>query len=334
MSKVVRFHELGGPEVMTIEDETALPPGADEVQIDVRAIGLNRAESMFRRGVYMEQPKLPSRIGYEISGVVRAVGPNVTGFKAGDAVSTVPGYSQGQYGSYAEIATVPAMHVVAKPEALSFEQGAAVWMQYFTAYGALIDIAKLGAGDAVVITAASSSVGIASIQIARSVGATPIATTRTGAKRAALMQAGAAAVVATEEDDVPAAIMAASGGKGARIVFDPVGGPMADKLAAGMGRDTTGKGSIYFIYGGLSPEPTPFPVGPAFMTGLSMRAYTLLEIIGDAERFARGKKYVLDGLASGAFKPVIAKTFKFDQIVEAHRYLESNEQIGKIVVTV
>ena len=334
MSKVVRFHELGGPEVLKIEDEAAIPPGPDEVQIDVRAIGLNRAEAMFRRGVYMEQPQLPSRIGYELSGVVRAVGPGVTEFKAGDAVSTIPGYSQSQYGAYAETVIAPLKHVVAKPDALSFEQAAAVWMQYFTAYGALIDIAKLGAGDAVVITAASSSVGIASIQIARQVGATAIATTRTGAKRTALMEAGAAAVIATEEDDVPAAIKAASGGKGARIVFDPVGGPMAEKLAAGMARDTTGKGTIYFIYGGLSPEPTPFPTGAAFMTGLSMRAYTLLEIIGDDARFARGKKYVLDGLASGAFKPVIAKTFKFDQIVEAHEYLESNEQIGKIVVTV
>jgi len=334
MSKVVRFHELGGPEVLKIEDEAAVAPGTGEVQIDVRAIGLNRAEAMFRRGIYMEQPKLPSRIGYEVSGMVRAVGPGVTEFKAGDAVSTIPGYSQNQYGSYGEIIIAPVKHVVAKPEALSFEQAAAVWMQYFTAYGALIDIAKFGAGDAVVITAASSSVGLAAIQIARQVGATAIATTRTGAKRTALMEAGAAAVIATEADDVPAAIMAATGGKGARVVFDPVGGPMVDKLAAGMGRDTTGRGTIYFIYGALSTEPTPFPTGVSFMTGMSMRAYTLLEIIGDDERFARGKKYVLDGLASGAFKPVIAKTFEFDRIVEAHQYLESNEQIGKIVVTV
>lgn len=329
MSKVVLFHELGGPEVLKLEEETPRLPGSAEVQLEVRAIGLNRAEAMFRRGGYMEQPSLPSRIGYEVSGVVRAVGPGVTAFKVGDPVSTVPGYSQGKYGGYAEMAVVPADVLVPKPEALSFEQAASVWMQYMTAYGALIDIAQLGANDAVVITAASSSVGLAAIQIARHVGATPIATTRSGAKRAALLEAGAAAVVATDEDDVPAAIMAATGGKGARVVFDPVGGRTVLKLAAGMAQS-----GILFQYGGLSGEETPFPTMASFGNRLSMRSYTLLEIIADPVRRERAVRYVLDGLQSGALTPKIAKTFTLDQIVEAHRYLEGNEQIGKIIVTV
>ena len=328
MSKVVRFHELGGPEVLKIEDEAPQQPGPGEAQVEVHAIGLNRAEAMFRRGIYMEQPSLPSRIGYEVSGIVRAVGPGVASFKPGDAVSTIPGYSQSKYGSYAEVALVPADALVAKPEALSFEQAASVWMQYMTAYGALVDIAHLGVGDAVVITAASSSVGLAAIQIARHAGATPIATTRTGAKRAALLEAGAAAVIATEEEDVAAAIMAASGGKGARVVFDPVGGRTVLKLAAGMAQS-----GILFQYGALSGEETPFPTMASFGNRLSMRAYTLMEVITDPQRRARGVRYVLDGLASGALAPKIAKTFTLDQIVEAHRYMEGNEQIGKIVVT-
>ncbi len=118
MTKVVRFNELGGPEVLKIEDESARAPGAGEVQLEVRAIGLNRAEAMFRRGQYFEQPSFPSRIGYEVSGVVRAVGPDVTSCKPGDAVSTVPGYAQGQYGSYTEIAVVPASSIVMKPGAV------------------------------------------------------------------------------------------------------------------------------------------------------------------------------------------------------------------------
>ncbi len=329
MSRVVRFHEMGGPETLKLEEETPRQPGPGEAQLEVRAIGLNRAEAMFRRGMYMEQPSLPSRIGYEVSGIIRAVGPDVSGFSVGDAVSTMPGYSQTRYGSYAEIALVPADVLVAKPDALSFEQAAAVWMQYMTAYGALIDIAQLAADDAVVIPAASSSVGLAAIQIARRAGAIPIATTRTAAKRAALLEAGAAAVVATEEDDVPAAILAASGGKGARVVFDPVGGRTVLKLAAGMAPS-----GILFQYGGLSGEETPFPTMASFGNRLSMRAYTLLEIVTDPARRARGVQYVLDGLASGALTPKIAKIFTLDQIVEAHRYLEGNEQIGKILVTV
>ncbi len=329
MSKVVRFHEMGGPEVLKLEEETPPQPGPGEAQLEVRAIGLNRAEAMFRRGIYLEQPSLPSRIGYEVSGIVRAIGPDVTEFRVGDAVSTIPGFSQSRYGSYAEIALVPANVLVPKPDALSFEQAASVWMQYMTAYGALIDIAHLGADDAVVIPAASSSVGLAAIQIARHAGAIPIATTRTGAKRAALLEADAAAVVATEEDDVPAAIMAASGGKGARVVFDPVGGRTVLKLAAAMAPS-----GILFQYGGLSGEETPFPTMASFGNRLSMRAYTLLEIVNDPERRARGVQYVLDGLASGALAPKIAKTFTLDQIVEAHRYLEGNEQVGKILVAV
>ncbi len=329
MSKVVRFYELGGPDVLRLEDETPQQPGPGEAQIEVRAIGLNRAEAMFRRGIYMEQPSLPSRIGYEVSGIVRAVGPDVTSFKPGDAVSTIPGYSQSKYGGYAEVVLAPVDVLVAKPAALSFEQAASVWMQYMTAYGALIDIAHLGAGDAVVITAASSSVGLAAIQIARHVGATPVATTRTGAKRAALLEAGAAAVVATEEDDVPAAIMAATGGTGARVVFDPVGGRTVLKLAAGMAQL-----GILFQYGVLSGEETPFPTMASFGNRLSMRCYTLMEIVTDPQRRARGVQYVLDGLASGALTPKIAKTFPLDHIVEAHHYMEGNEQIGKIVVTV
>ena len=110
----MRFHEMGGPEVLKLEEETPQLPGPGEAQLEFRAIGLNRAEAMFRRGVYLEQPSLPSRIGYEVSGVIRAVGPEVTGFRVGDAVSTIPGYSQTRYGSYAEIALVPASVLVPK----------------------------------------------------------------------------------------------------------------------------------------------------------------------------------------------------------------------------
>lgn len=334
MSKVVRFHELGGPEVMKLEDETPRDPGPNEVQIEVRAIGLNRAEAMYRLGHYFEQPVFPSRIGYEVSGVVRAVGTGVTTCKPGDAVATIPGYSQNQYGAYAEVSIAPAGHVVVNSPGQSFEEAAATWMQYGTAHGALIDIGRLGAGDAVVIVAASSSVGLAAIQIARMVGATPIAATRTGAKRAALLEAGAAAVVATAEDDVPAAIMAATGGKGARIVFDPVGGPTVMKLAAGMGRDPSGKPALYFIYGGLGGGESPFPAMDSWRTGLSMRSYSAMEIWSDPARMAESQRFVLGGLASGALKPKIARTFTLDRIVDAHHYMESNQQVGKIIVTV
>src|SRR6516225_2902002 len=138
MARVVRFHKIGGPEVLQIEDVSVLPPGKGEVQIKVKAIGLNRAESMFRRGQYLESPKFPARLGYEAAGAVSAVGPGVQGFKVGDTVSTIPSFSQNEYGVYGELANAPVRAVTSHPALLSWEAAAAVWMQYITAYGALI----------------------------------------------------------------------------------------------------------------------------------------------------------------------------------------------------
>lgn len=329
MPKVVRFHETGGPEVLRIEDLPVTDPGPNEVRIKVEALGLNRAEAMFRYGQYLEAPKLPSRLGYEAAGVVDAVGSGVTGFKQGDVVSVIPAFSMTTHGVYGEFAVVPAAAVAKSPPSLSAVEAAAIWMQYLTAYGALIDIGQLKAGESVIITAASSSVGLAAIQIARMVGATPIATTRTSAKKEAIQKAGATHVIATEEEDLVAEVLKITGGAGARLVFDPVGGPFVEKLAA-----ATARKGIIFLYGALDPKPTPFPLFAALGKALCLRGYTLFELTSDPARFERSKEFVTRGVASGQLKPIIAKTFKLDQIVEAHRYLESNQQIGKIVVTV
>lgn len=329
MSRIVRFHKIGGPEVLQLENIEVPPPGPGEVRIKVKALGLNRAESMFRSGRYLAEPKFPSKLGYEASGVVESIGSGVTGFAPGDVVSVVPPTDQGKYGVYGEIATVPAQFVVKHPPSLSFIEAAAVWMQYMTAYGALIDIAAIKKGDFVVIPAASSSVGLAAIQLCNQVGAIPIATTRRSDKKKALKDAGAAHVIATEEEDLAAKLKEVTGGKGARVVFDPVGGKTVLALAEGMSHH-----GILFQYGALSPEPTPFPLFAALSKSLTMRGYVLFEITSDPIRFDKAKKYILEGLSSGKLKPIIAKTFSLDEIVESHRYLESNQQIGKIVVTV
>ena len=329
MPRAVRFHRIGGPEVLQIDTVDVPAPASGEVRINVKALGLNRAEAMFRSGQYLEQATLPSRLGYEAAGIIESVGPGVEGLKAGDAVSTIPAFSQGKYGVYGDVAVVPAAAVAKHPPSLSWTEAAAIWMQYLTAYGGLIDIAKLTGEDTVLIPAASSSVGIASIQIAKMVGATPIALTRQDDKRDALTRLGASHVIATEKQDLVAEVQRLTQGKGARVVFDPVGGPTVAKLMAALAPR-----GILFQYGALSTEPTLLPLMDLLGKSLTIRGYVLFEITSDAARLERAKKFVIDGLASGKLKPVIAKTFPLTEIVEAHRYLESNQQIGKIVVTV
>ncbi len=329
MPRVVRFHQTGGPEVLTIEDEPLTEPGEGEVRLKVEAIGLNRAEVMFRNGEYLEEAVFPSRLGYEAAGVIDAVGPGVSEVAVGDRVSTIPAFSIGRYGVYGDSAVVPVHAVAAYPDSLSAVEGAAIWMQYMTAFGAMIEFGHLQQDQFLLIPAASSSVGLAAIQVARSVGAVPIAVTRGADKKAFLEEAGAEHVIVTNDEELVRRVEDITDGKGVNMTFDPVGGPMVEQIAT-----ASAHGAIIFEYGALSPEPTPFPLFPALAKGLTMRGYTLFEIVQDPERMARGKKFVYDGLASGALKPLIDSTFTLDNIVEAHRYMESNRQKGKIVVTV
>ena len=327
MSKVVRIHEQGSPDVLRIEDVQVGAPGPGELRVRIEAIGLNRSEAAFRAGQYPVKPKFPTLMGYEACGIVEALGDGVTGFKAGDRVCVLPTYRLGEYGVYAEVAIVPARSVIPAPPGLSSIEAASIWMQYFTAL-AILEVTHATVGDFVIIRAASSSVGLAAIQLANWAGATPIAATRKSDKRQALLDQGAKHVIATEESDLVAEVMKITDGKGARIVFDPVGGPYVQTLAEAMAVDGT-----LFIYGGLSGQPTMHPHWPAAFKNLSIRGWVASTIWNHPERFARNQLLILRGLADGKLKPVIAKTFRLDQIVEAHRYLESNQQMGKIVVT-
>ena len=328
MSRVVRFHEHGGPEKLRLEELDVGDPGSGEVRIRVEAIGLNRSEAMFRAGAYIQVSKFPSLIGYEGVGIVEALGADVQGFSAGERVCVMPTYRLGEYGLCGERAIVPARSLITPPPGLTVVEAASIWMQYFTAL-AIYEVAHARVGDAILIRAASSSVGLAAIQLANWAGAVPIAATRTSAKMTALKANGAKHVIATEESDLVAEVQRITGGKGARIVFDPVGGPDVETLAQAAAEE-----GIIILYGGLSGRPTPYPHWPAALKGLSLRGWVASSIWNKPERLTRNRDLILHGLADGRLRPVIAKTFPLREIVEAHRYLESNQQVGKIVVTV
>jgi NADPH:quinone reductase-like Zn-dependent oxidoreductase len=326
MSKIVRFHATGGPEVLTLDDIEVREPGQGEIRIRTRALGVNRADAMLRSGNLVE---LPSGIGWEASGEVDAIGPDVEGFTVGDAVSMIPSFRATDYPIHGELAIAPATAVVKHPDTLSWEQAAALWGQYLTAYGALIETAALQAGDTVLIPAASSSVGLAAIQIARSVGARPVALTRSSAKRRRLLDEGAEAVFVTGEEDMVTRVNELTDGHGARVIFDPVGGPA---LAGLIG--AAAPGGTVILYGALSSEATTLPVLQVIGKSLTIQGYKVFDLTTDVERRKVAVDWVLDGVARKILRPVIDTTFPLEDIVEAHRRLESGSQVGKIVVTV
>jgi len=336
-SKIVRFEKFGGPEVLNIEELPVEPPKAGEVQLKVQAIGLNRADALFRSGNYLEQPKFPSRIGVEAAGIVEALGSGVAQVRLGDRVSVAPGQSIGRYGTYGETAIVPASSVVPYPENLTPSEAASVWVQYLTPYFAFVDMASIQPGQTVLITAASGGSGVGSIQMARLLGATVIATTRSAEKEKALLEAGAQHVIVTGNKNLALRVMELTGRKGADVIFDPIAGPSLPSLA-----EAVAWGGQIILYGALDSVDTPYPLLTAFARNFSLRTYLLYNYCGlpdlrlprNEEAFQRATKFIRQNLTEGKLKPIIAKTFPLSLVREAHQYMESNQQLGKIVLAI
>ncbi|WP_371784359.1 zinc-dependent alcohol dehydrogenase family protein [Streptosporangium subroseum] len=326
MAVHVRFDTLGGPEVLTLREMEVGEPGVGELRIRVEAIGLNRAEVMFRRGHYLYQPNLPSGLGYEAAGVVEAVGADAGDFAVGDTVSVVPAFDLNDYGTYGDHVLVPAAATVHRPAEIDPVTSSAVWMAYVTSYGAFAADGGVRPGDAVLITAATGGVGLAAIQVANRIGAVSIATTRSRDKKQRLLDAGAAHVIVTDEEDLAERVKEITGGRGVRTAFDPIGGPGAATIASAVA-----PGGTLVIYGMLDPRPVPdlqsFPE-------LNVGFFLITDAAKDPAWLRRAVAFVNEGLTAGAFTPVIDRTFDLTEIVEAHRYMESSAQVGKIVVTV
>lgn len=328
MAKIVRYAENGGPEVLRVEDGDAGRPGKGEVLLAVEAIGLNRAEAAQRGGHYIVQPPLPARLGQECAGTILAIGPDVTGWAVGDQVSTLPAGRPGNYGCYASETLWPATSLLRRPDGLDAKQAAATWVAFFTAWGGLVEAGRLSAGEAVVIPAASSSVGLAAIQVARDLGAIPIAATRGGTKLREIEAAGAAHIIVTGEQDIVAEVKRFTGDCGAPLIFDPVAGGFAETLTECLADE-----GMLIIYGGMSNEPFILPRHAAIRRNLTVRGYNFFGLVADRKRRETVGATITERLLDGRFAMPIAETFALDDVVEAHRALERNEHVGKIVIT-
>ena len=328
MGRKIIFGEFGGPEVLRLIEAPDEEPIEGEIRLRIRAIGLNRTELTLRSGRSPRRPTLPSRIGFEAAGEIDALGSGVEGFAIGDRVALVPTYGPSQFGLYADTSVAPARSLVKLASGVSFEDAAATWVAFGTAWSGLVDAGTLRASQTVAITAASSSVGLAAIQIAKSLGAKTIAITRSSSKSEALRESGADAVVVSEKGGVDEELLRLTDGRGADLILDAVGGPSLSQLMKG-----TREGGQLLLYGALATEPTTVSPFDLFGRNITLRGFALPRIAADAAKFRSMVDFISQGLIEGSLKPRIARTFDIAEIADAHRYLERGEQFGKVVVT-
>ncbi|MEU3510861.1 zinc-dependent alcohol dehydrogenase family protein [Streptomyces longwoodensis] len=324
MSRVVVFDEFGGPEVLRVVEQEPAEPAIGEVRVRMEAFAVNPLDLMMRSGASPAPVPLPhSRLGVEGTGVIDALGPQATGWRVGEPVLLAAVADASAQGSYAEYVTVPAGRVVRRPAGFGVAEAAAVWVAFSTAYGALVEKARMRPGDHVLVTAASGAVGRVALQIARRIGAVPLAVTRHAARKHELLAAGAAAVVATDQEDIAEAVAHHSGGTGADLVLDLVGGPGLNEVAA-----AARPGATLVVAGFLDPRPTPLPAGPSLTThGYRSFEHTLDPVV--VQRMA----FLDAGVRLGALRPAVDDVaFSLDTVVEAHRRLESGLHGGRKVV--
>ncbi|MCP1197277.1 zinc-dependent alcohol dehydrogenase family protein [Acetobacter senegalensis] len=325
--RIVRFNEFGDANVLQIKHEDLPQPGPGEVLLRVEAIALNRAEIMVREGRYLWNPNFPAKLGFEAAGIIEAIGPDVDPEWLGVICSSIPNFSPMDYGVYGDVAILPVGSLGIYPASLSFEQGAALWAQYLTAWGGLVYVAKIRPADVVLITAASSSTGIAAIDLVKAEGGISIAVTRTAVKRDELFAQGADHVIVSDEEDLVARVEEITSGAGVQIAYDPIGGPM---LALMM--DVIAKKGIIVSYGMLSSEPTVLPLFEGFLKYATIKTYDIHEVYDDPSLLATAVGYVTERVKNGQFVPRISTIFPLSNIVEAHKAMEASNHIGKIVV--
>ncbi len=326
------------PEILLFDDDRRLrvhdlpapTPLRDEVVYAVEAFALNRADILFLNDAHYSVARLPSRICSEACGVVTAVGPDVTGIAIGDRVTSIPFHNTRvtDHGVAGQVAVTPADYLMPWPTTLTAVEACSVTMQYLTAYYPLVEIAKVGPDDWVLVTAASSSAGLAAIQIARHQGAGVIAQTRTDDKTSALLSAGAHRAVASDREDLGAAILETTSGRGVRVVYDPIAGRFIDRYA-----EALAYGAMIFQYGVLESPRIEADLVAMVRKKATIWPHSLFNHVNDPAELQRGKEFLSGILESGTMRPIIDTVFPWSHVHDAFDYLHGTAHIGKIVVS-
>jgi len=332
----------GGPEVLRVEERPDPAVGPGDVRIDVRAAGINFADTLARVGLYPDAPKPPCVLGYEIAGEVESFGEGVTDYKVGDRV--VAGT---RFGGQASLVTVPAGQVLRLPERLSFEQGAAIPVNYSTAYCGLVVMGGVKEGERALIHAAAGGVGTAAVQIARMRGA-DVFGTASAQKHEAVRSLGATHMIDYRTEDFEEEVKRITGGEGVDVIFDAQGPrsfrksyralrPGGRLIMYGLAEASTGQGrSIPKLIESLARMPLatmPWWKSLQVMNenkgvfGLNMLAWWDTE--GDIDRITGP---LVGEIEAGELEPVVAEAFPFDRAGDAHTFIAERRNIGKVVL--
>ncbi|WP_420111754.1 NAD(P)H-quinone oxidoreductase [Pseudactinotalea sp.] len=303
-----------------------LVPGPGQVLVTVHAAGVNRADLLQREGRYPPPQGESPLIGLEVAGTVAGLGTDVTGWSIGDRVcALLPS------GGYAEQVVVPAGLLMPVPERLSLQEAAGIPETFLTAYLNLVTIAGLRAGETALIHAGASGVGTSAIQIAREIGAVPIATVGSAAKAQACLDLGASTALVRTDGPFEPAVLTATSGRGADVVLDPVGASSWEQNAACIAAD-----GRWVVIGGLGGYDVTMNIRRLMqrrvqLTFSTLRSRSLQDKVALTAAFT---EFGLDRLADGRLAPIIDSVLGWQDAMTAHRRLEENRTTGKIVLAV
>ncbi len=327
----------GEPDVLQTRELPDPVPGAGEIRIAVRAAGVNFADVMARLGLYPDAPRPPVVVGYEVSGVVDAVGPGVTTHRVGDRVVALT-----RFGGYADRVVVPEDFAFPIPHTLDFVDAAAIPVNYLTALIALYRMANLTAGETVLIHSAGGGVGIAATQLARLRGARIIGTA-SATKHDAIREHGVEHAIDYRTADVPAEVRRVTNGRGVDVVLDPIGGrsfadsyrmlaPLGRLVMYGVSSLTSGeRRSIWRALATLLQMPRFKPLS-LMNSNRGVFGLNLGHLRDERRQLADAIALVLREVAAGRLRPVVARAFPLERAADAHRFIQSRSNIGKVVL--
>ncbi|MEV0078250.1 quinone oxidoreductase [Nocardia neocaledoniensis] len=323
MAQAVRFYGAGGPEVLRWEDVEVGHPGPGEVRVRHEAVGLNFADTYFRTGLY--PAPLPAGMGVEAAGVIEEVGPDVTGFAAGDRVT----YTGSPLGAYSTERVMPAEHLIALPDGIAFDTAASMTMRGLTTAYLLRRIHPLRAGDTVLLHAAAGGVGLLFVQWAKLLGLTVIGTVSTEEKAEVARAHGCDHVILYTCEDVAARVRQITGGAGVPVVYDSIG---ATTFATSL--DSLARRGLLVCFGTASgPIPPIDAMRLAVKGSLFVTRPALADYIADPAERAELAGELFAHVAAGRIRVEINQRYKLSDAEQAHRDLESGRSVGSSVFT-